>query len=161
MDEQEDVESTYYGNAEYQGEHEEETYDESEQYADPQAHEDEAGAREDTGQVIASNESESVPDADPTHEGSADPGTTEYQENDDGYEEDGVSGDVEATSTITASSHAGEYVFPSAELNGLTEVPESGATGDSPQFKESEGNFIDIFALIYSLVPRRTASSEH
>jgi hypothetical protein len=142
VDEPEDVESTDYGHAEYQDEHEEEVYGESEQYADaqeyPPAHEDEAGTREETDQFVANDELEFVPDADGVHEG-GDPELTEYQERVEEYEQDGVAGDVQATSPITASMRAKESALPGTELEVLTEVRESGTTGEYPQPEESEG----------------------
>jgi len=141
VDEPEDVESTDYGHAEYQDEHEEEVYGESEQYADaqeyPPAHEDEAGTREETDQFVANDELEFVPDADGVHEG-GDPELTEYQERVEEYEQDGVAGDVQATSPITASMRAKESALPGTELEVLTEVRESGTTGEYPQPEESE-----------------------
>jgi len=163
VDKPEDVEST--DNAEYPDEHEEEAYDESEQYADaqdyPQTHEEEAGTREETDQFVANDESEFVPDAD-THEDPADPGSTEYQERDEKYEEEGVSGDVEITSIITASIHAKENFLPGAELDFLTEVREPGITGERPHPEESEGRCCQYFTMFYSVVrPRRTTTSQH
>jgi hypothetical protein len=162
VDEPEDVESTDHGHAEYQDEDEEEAYGESEQYADtqeyPPAHEDEAGTREETDQFVANDESEFVPDADGAHQG-ADPDLTEYQERDEEYEQDGVSGDVQATSPITVSMRAKESVLPGTELEVLTEVRESGTTGDYPQPEESEGKPCQCVKMFNSLTPpRRTAS---
>jgi hypothetical protein len=165
VDEPEDVESTDYDHAEYQGEHEEEAYDESEQYADaqdyPQAHEDEADTREETDQFVANDESEFVPDADRSHE-AADPESSEYQERDEEYDEDGVSGDVEATSPIKASIDAKGGVLPGAELEVLTEARESGTTGEYPQPEESEGKSCQCVMMFYTLIfPPRTASSQY
>ena len=144
VDERED-ESAFYGNAEYQSEHEGEAYDESEQFADaqgyPRAHEDETGPSEETDQFVANDGSETASDGDPTHEedeGLADPESTEYQEDNQGCEEDEVSGEVEVTSAITSSTHAKEDVPHSAEPDFLTEVRESVATVE-PQLEESEG----------------------
>jgi len=151
--EPEDIESTDYGHAEYQDEHEEETYDESEQYADAQeylqAHEEEVDTHEETDQLDANAESEFVLDADLTYEGSTDPETTEYQERDEEHEEDGVSGDVEVTNTNTASIHAKENVFPSTKLSVLTEVPESAAAGEHPQLEDSEGKSYQRFSVFF------------
>jgi len=149
--EPEDIESTDYGHAEYQDEHEEETYDESEQYADAQeylqAHEEEVDTHEETDQLVANDESEFVLDADLTYEGSTDPETTEYQERDEEHE-DGVSGDVEVTNTSTASVHARENVFPSIKLGILREVLESAATGEHPQPEDPEGKSSQYFTVI-------------
>ena len=142
VDEPEDVESDF-GHAEYQDEHEE-AYGESEQYADaqeyPPAHEDEAGTREETDQFVANDEPEIVPDADGVHEG-GDLELTEYQERVEEYEQDGVAGDVQTTSPITASMRAKESVLPGTELEVLTEVRESGTIGEHPQPEESEGRW--------------------
>jgi hypothetical protein len=144
VDEREDVESTYLDHSEYQGEHEEADHAESEQYADAQeylqAHEDEADAREDSDQFVTNDESEHLPDSDPTHKGSADPESTEYQEH-EGYEEGEASGDAEVTSIITVTTHAKETDFPGDELRVLTDVQDSVVTGE-PQFEEFEGGFL-------------------
>ena len=151
LHEPEDVESTDYGHAEYQDEHEEETYDDSEQFADAreylQTHEEEVGTQEETDQVVANDESEFVLDADPTHEGSTDPETTEYQERDEEHE-DGVSGDVEITNTTTASLHAKENVLSNTKLGILTEVLESAATSEHPQLEDSEGKYCQCFMVL-------------
>lgn len=150
--EPEDAESTDYGHAEYQDEHEEETYDDSEQYADAreylQTQEEEVGTHEETDQLVANDESEFVLDADPTRESSTDPETTEYQERDEEHEEDGVSGDVEIINTTTAFIHAKETVFPSTKLGVLTEVLESAATGEDPQPEVSEGKSCQCFMVL-------------
>lgn len=150
--EPEDIESTDYGHAEYQDEHEEETYDESEQYADAQeylqVHEEEVDTHEETDQLVANAESEFVLDGDLTYEGSTEPETTEYQERNEEHE-DGVSGDVEVTNTNTASTHAKETVFPSKKLSVLTEVPESAAAGEHPQPEDSEGKAYQCFTVFF------------
>lgn len=141
MDDHQDVECTYSVHAEYQGEHEEVDYDGSEQYADaqeyPVAHEDEADAREESDQFVTNDESEPLPDPDPTHKGSADLGPTEYQEH-EGDEEGEASGDAEVTGVITVTTHANETGFPDDELRVLTEVRDSEVTGES-HFEEFEG----------------------
>jgi hypothetical protein len=125
--------------AEYQSENGEVDYDESEQYGDaqeyPQAPEDEAEAREETDQFVTNYEPEPLPDADPTHKGSADPESTEYQERDDGHEDGEASDDAEVTSTITASTHANDTGFLGDELRVLTGVRDSVVTGE-PQLEE-------------------------
>ena len=144
VDERDDVASTSLDHAEYQSEDGEADYDESEQYDDAQeysqAPEDEAGAHEETDQFITNDEPEPLPDADPTHKGSVDLESTEYQERDDGHEEGEASGDVEVTSTITASTHANDTGFPGDELRVLTEVRDLIATGE-PQLEEIDGKF--------------------
>jgi hypothetical protein len=155
VDEREDVESTYDAHAEYQGEHEQEAYDESEQYADaqeyPQAHEDRASTREETDQVVANHESESVLGADPAHDGSANLKSPEYQEADEELEGDEVSGDVEVTSTVTVPTYAKENVSLGAELDALTEVPGSAATDESRLFDNSEGSsLVQCFMYLHS-----------
>ena len=141
VDDHEDVESTYSDHAEYQGEHEEADYDGSEQYADaqeyPGAHEDEAVAREESDQFVTNDESEPLPDPDPTYKGSADFEPTEDQEH-EGDEGDEASGDAEVTSVITVTTHANETGFPEDELRVLTEVRDSEVTGES-HFEEFEG----------------------
>ena len=141
--EREDVESTYLDHAEYQDEREAADYDESEQYADaqenPQAHEDEADAREESDQFVTNDETEPLPDADLTYNGSVDPESTEYQEH-EGHEEGEAFGDAEVTS-ITVTTHAKETGFPGDELRVLTEVRDPIVTGE-PQFEEFEGKFL-------------------
>lgn len=165
MDEREDVGSTYLDHAEYQSENGEADYDESEQYDDaqeyPQAPEDEADAREETDQFVTNDEPEPLPDADPTHNGSVDPESTEYQEQDDVHEEGEASGDAEVTSTITASTHANDTGFPGDELRVLTEVRDSVVTGE-PQLEELDGKSCrQCLSLSYSVPSRRTAGSQH
>lgn len=136
VDEREDVGSTYLDHAEYQGENGEADYDEYDNAQEyPQAPEDEANAREETDQFVTNDEPEPLPDADPTHKGSADPESVEYQERDDGDEDGEASDDAEVTSTITASTHANDTDFPGDELRILTEVRDSAATGE-PQLEE-------------------------
>jgi len=165
VDEREDVGSTYLDHAEYQNENEEADYDESEQYDDaqeyPQAPEDEANAREETDQFVTNDEPEPLPDADSTHNGSADPESTEYQERDDGHEDSDASGDAEVTSTITASTHANDTGLQGDELRVLTEVRDSVVTGE-PQHEEIYGkSYRQCLSFSYSLPSRRTASSQH
>jgi len=162
VDERENVESTFLDNAEYQGEQEEADYNESEQYDDaqeyPQAHEDEADAREETDQFVANDEPEPLPAANPAHKGSADPESTEYQEQ---HEEGEASGDAEVTSTITASTHPKETSFLDDELRVLTEVRDSVVTGE-PQLEEIDGkSCYQCLSLSYSAPSRRTASYQH
>ena len=164
-DEREDVGSTYLDHAEYQSENGEVDYDESEQYGDaqeyPQAPEDEAEAREETDQFVTNYEPEPLPDADPTHKGSADPESTEYQERDDGHEDGEASDDAEVTSTITASTHANDTGFLGDELRVLTGVRDSVVTGE-PQLEEIDGkSYRQCLSLSYSVPSRRTASSQH
>lgn len=139
VDEREDVGSTYLARAEYQSENAEADYDESEQYDDAQEYsqvpEDEQDAREGTDQFATNDEPEPLPDADPAHEGPADPESAEYQEQDDGHEEGEASGDAEVTTTITASTHANDTGFRGDELRVLTEVPVTG----EPQLEEIDG----------------------
>jgi len=165
VDEHEDVGSTYLDHAEYQSENREADYDDSEQYDDaqeyPQASEDEADAHEETDQLVANDEPEPLPDADPTHKGSADPESTEYQERDNGHEEGEASGDAEVTSSITASTHADDTGFPGDELRVLTDVRDSVVTGE-PQLEEIDGKSCrQCLSLSYSVSSRRTASSRH
>jgi hypothetical protein len=165
VDEREDVESTYLDHAEYQGEHEEADHGESEQYADaqeyPQVHEDEADAREGSDQFVTNDESEPLPDSDPTYKGSADPESTEYQEH-EGHEKGEASGDAEVTSINTVTTHAKETDFPGDELRVLTDVQDSAVTGES-QLEEFEGRLLlpMLFAILFTRVTRRTASSHH
>lgn len=143
--------------AEYQSENGEATYDESEHYDDaeeyPQAPEDEADAREETDPFVTNDEPEPLPDAGPTHKGSADPESTGYQEQDDGQEEGEASGDAEVTSTITASTHADDTGFQDDELRVITdtEVLDSVVTG-GPQLEEFEGkSFLPMrFIVLFS-----------
>ena len=143
-DEHDDIEATYLDNTEYQGEQGEADYDETEQYADaqenPHAHEDEGDAREESDQFVTNDESEPLPDADPTYKGSIDHESAKYQEH-EGREEGEASGDAEVTSTITVTTHAKETGFPGDELRVLTEVRDSIITGES-QFEEFEGKFL-------------------
>jgi hypothetical protein len=138
-DEREDVGSTYLDHAEYQSENGEADYDESEQYDDAQeyaqAPEDEPDAREETDQFATNDEPEPLLDADPTHKGSADLESTEYQERDDGHEEGEASGDAEVTHTITASTHGNDTGFEGDGLRVLMEVRDSIVTGE-PQLEE-------------------------
>ncbi|KAH9997532.1 hypothetical protein BJV77DRAFT_983220 [Russula vinacea] len=149
VDDHEDVESTYSDHAEYQGEHEEADYDGSEQYADaqeyPGAHEDEAVAREESDQFVTNDESEPLPDPDPTYKGSADFKPTEDQEH-EGDEGDEASGDAEVTSVITVTTHANETGFPEDELRVLTEVRDSEVTGEShfEEFEEDGEAEVDV-----------------
>jgi len=166
VEEREDDESTYDAHAEYQGEHEQ-AYDESEQYADaqeyPQAHEDQASTREETDQVVANHESESVLGADPAYDGSATLTSPEYQEADEELEGDEVSGDVEVTSTVTVPTHAKENVSLGAALDALTEVPGSATTDESTQFGDSEGSsLVQCFLYLYSctLVERQVRDAK-
>lgn len=150
-DEREDVGSTYLDHAEYQSENGEADYDESEQYDDAQeyaqAPEDEADAREETNQFVTNDEPEPLLDADPTHKGSADLESTEYQERDDRHEEGEASGDAEVTSTITASTHANDTGFEGDELRVLTEVRDSVVTG-KPQLEEIDGKSLSSMPFI-------------
>ena len=162
VDEREDAGSTYLDHAEHQSENGEADYDESEQYDDAQEHpqvlEDEADAREETDQFVTNDEPEPLPDVDPTHEDSADPESTEYQERDDEHEEGEASGDAEVTSTITASTHANDTGFPGDELRVLTEVRDSVVTGE-PELEEIDGKSCRLcFSLSYLVPSRRTAS---
>ena len=142
VDEREDVGSTHLARAEYQSENAEADYDGPEQYDDTQeysqAPEDEQEAREGTDQFVTNDEPEPLPDADPAHEGSADPESAEYQEQVDGHEEGEASGDAEVTSTITASTHANDTGFGADELHVLTEVRDPVVTGE-PQLEEIDG----------------------
>jgi hypothetical protein len=154
VDEREDDESTYLDHAEYRGEHEEADRDESEQHADaqeyPQAHEDEAELREECDQFITNDESEPLPDSDPTYKGSADPESTEYQEH-EGHEEGEALGNAEVTSTVTVTTHANETDFSGDELRVLTDVQDSAVTGES-QFEDFEGRFSVLlpFAVLFT-----------
>jgi hypothetical protein len=152
-DEREVLEAKYLDHTEYQDEQEEADYDEAEQYTDAQensqAHEDEADAREESDQFVTNDGPEPLPDADPTYKGSIDPESTEYQEH-EGHEEGEASGDAEATSTITVTTHAKEAGLPGDELRVLTEVRDSIITGES-QFEEFEGTFLlsMLFAVLF------------
>jgi hypothetical protein len=151
--------------AEYQSENGEANYDESEQFDDaqeyPQAPEDEAEAREETDQFVTNDETEPLPDADPTYKGTGDPESTEYQERDDGYEDGEASDDAEVTSTITASTHANDAGSLGDELRVLTGVRDSVITGE-PQLEENDGkSYRQCLSLSYSMPSRRTASSQH
>ena len=162
VDEREDAGSTYLDHAEHQSENGEADYDESEQYDDAQEHpqvlEDEADAREETDQFVTNDEPEPLPDVNPTHEDSADPESTEYQERDDEHEEGEASGDAEVTSTITASTHANDTGFPGDELRVLTEVRDSAVTGE-PELEEIDRKSCRLCLSLPYLVPsRRTAS---
>jgi hypothetical protein len=164
VDEREDVESTYLDHAEYQGGHGEVDYDGSEQYDDaqeyPQAHEDEADAREETDQLVTNDEPEPLPDVDPTHKGSANPESIEYQEQDEGPEKGEASGDAEVIGTITASTHAKDASFPD-ELRVLTDVRDTIVTGER-QLEEIDGKSRRrCLSLSYSIPSFRTASSQH
>jgi hypothetical protein len=148
VDEREDVGSTYLDHAEYQSENEEADYDEyndAQEY--PQVPEDEANAREETDQFVTNDDPEPLPDADPTHKGSADPESIEYQERDDGDEDGDASDDAEVTSTITASTHANDTDFPGDELRILTEVRDSEVTGE-PQLEEIDGKSLSPMPFI-------------
>lgn len=168
VDEREDVGSTYVDHAEYQSEHGEADYNESDQYDDaqeyPQVPEDEADAHEETDQLVTNDEPEPLPDADPTHKDSADPESTEYQEQDDGHEEGESSGDAEVTSTITASTHANSTGFPGNELRVLTDARDSVVTGE-PQLEEIDGEFchrMHFICLIRCLLSERQVhDTEH
>jgi hypothetical protein len=159
VDEREDVGSTYVDHAEYQSEHGEADYDVSEQYDDAQEYphvpEDEADAHEEPDQFVTNDEPEPLPDADPTHKGSADPESTEYQEQDDGHEDGELSGDAEVTSTITASTHANSTGFPGDELRVVTDVRDSVVTGE-PQHEEIDGEFCHrmLFIVLFSAFPQ-------
>jgi hypothetical protein len=150
VDEHEDVESTYLDHAEYQGEHEEADRDESEQYADAQEY-PHALEREESDQFVTNDESEPLPDSDPTHEGAADPESTEYQEPEhEGHEEGEASGDAGVTSTTTVTTYAKETDFPGDELHDLTDVQDSAVTGES-QIEEFEGRFLLLMTSVVLL----------
>ena len=119
--EHENAETTSYSHAEGQdgeAEHEEEAYEE---YTDAQEYfhtSEDAGARE-ADQVVANDEPESVLEVDVTHEGPADPESTE-----DELRENEVSGDREAAGPITTpSTHTKEDITPNPESDPGRAVP--------------------------------------